>query len=64
MKKLMISMVVLAGLAISVSSCSSTCKTCSIALLLSQKYCQKDFATIAEYNSAISTLEAAGYSCK
>ena len=63
MKKIILSIVVLAALSVGISSCSS-CQTCTVSGLASVEYCSKDFPSKASFETAMDALNAAGVDCK
>ena len=63
MKKIILSIVVLAALSVGISSCSSSCQTCSDGYI-EVNYCSTDFPSKAAFNTAMDAERALGYDCK
>jgi len=63
MKKVLFLAVVAAGMAVGLSSCSSSCVTCTYAGLASTTFCKKDY-TATQYDAVVAAATLAGYTCK
>jgi hypothetical protein len=64
MKKGIIGVIALIALSFSASSCCKTCTHSNSAMFPDTQVCEKNYNSTSDYNTAISVLEANGYTCK